>query len=79
MMYLTVIQKSFTLITYLPDKVLRWIGGTPESIGQESTQWGEEVKGKTQEAGKETQQAQGQMEKAWVVWVLKLLVRLKVS
>lgn len=62
-MYLTIIQKSFTLITYLPDKVLRWIGGTPESIGQESAQWGEEVKGKTQEAGKETQQAQGSMEK----------------
>ncbi|KTD14649.1 defect in organelle trafficking protein DotA [Legionella gratiana] len=63
MLYLTIIQKSFTLITYLPDKVLRWIGGTPESIGQESAQWGEEVKGKVQEAGKETQTAQGTMEK----------------
>ncbi|WP_065236269.1 type IVB secretion system protein DotA, partial [Legionella santicrucis] len=61
--YLTIIQKSFTLITYLPDKVLRWIGGTHESIGQESAQWGEEVKGKVQEAGKETQTAQGTMEK----------------
>lgn len=62
-LYLTIVQKSFTLITYLPDKVLRWIGGTPESIGQESAQWGEEVKGKVQEAGKETQTAQGTMEK----------------
>ncbi len=62
-LYLTIIQKSFTLITYLPDKVLRWIGGTPESIGQEASQWGEEVKGKTQEAGKETQTAQGQIDK----------------
>lgn len=42
---------------------MRWIGGTPESIGQESAQWGEEVKGKVQEAGKETQSAQGSMEK----------------
>ncbi|WP_392538742.1 type IVB secretion system protein DotA [Legionella sp. 227] len=62
-LYLVIIQKSFTLISYLPDKVLRWIGGTPESLGQETAQWGEEVKGKTQEAGKETQTAQGQIDK----------------
>ncbi|KTD71375.1 type IVB secretion system protein DotA [Legionella tucsonensis] len=62
-LYLVIIQKAFTLISYLPDKVLRWIGGTPESIGQETAQWGEEVKGKTQEAGKETQTAQGQIDK----------------
>ncbi|HHF7366952.1 TPA: type IVB secretion system protein DotA [Legionella bozemanae] len=62
-LYLVIIQKAFTLISYLPDKVLRWIGGTPESIGQETSQWGEEVKGKTQEAGKETQTAQGQIDK----------------
>ncbi|HHF7352124.1 TPA: type IVB secretion system protein DotA [Legionella anisa] len=62
-LYLVIIQKAFTLISYLPDKVLRWIGGTPESIGQETSQWGEEVKGKTQEAGKETQGAQGQIDK----------------
>ncbi|MCL9685206.1 type IVB secretion system protein DotA [Legionella maioricensis] len=60
-MYLVIVQKSFTLISLLPDKVLRWIGGTPESIGQEATQWGEEVKTKTGEAGKATQDAQGQM------------------
>ncbi|CAM2813869.1 defect in organelle trafficking protein DotA [Legionella steigerwaltii] len=62
-LYLVIIQKAFTLISYLPDKVLRWIGGTPESLGQETAQWGEEVKGKTQEAGKETQTAQGQIDK----------------
>lgn len=62
-MYLVIIQKSFTLISYLPDKILRWIGGSPESLGQETAQWGEEVKGKTQEAGKETQTAQGQIDK----------------
>ncbi|MGL5743389.1 MAG: type IVB secretion system protein DotA [Legionella sp.] len=61
--YLTVVQKSFTLITYLPDKVLRWIGGTPEGIGQETAQWGEESKGQVKEAGKETQTAQGQVDK----------------
>ena len=63
-MYLTVVQKAFTLIFYLPDKVLRWIGGNPESIGSESAQWGDEhVKGKVGDAAKETHNAQGQMSK----------------
>ncbi|HHL3493647.1 TPA: type IVB secretion system protein DotA [Legionella pneumophila] len=53
-MYLIIVQKAFTLIAHLPDKVLRWIGGSPESFGQETMQWGEEAKGKVQEAGKET-------------------------
>lgn len=61
--YLVIVQKAFTLISYLPDKVLRWIGGTPESLGQESSQWGEEVKNKSGEAAKGTQDAQGQMDK----------------
>lgn len=62
-MYLVLIQKSFTLISYLPDKVLRWIGGSPESLGQESAQWAGEVQ-KQQEAGIEkTQGAQGQIDK----------------
>lgn len=60
-MYLVIVQKAFTLISLLPDKVLRWIGGTPESIGQESSQWGEEVKSKSGEAAKATGDAQGQM------------------
>ncbi len=60
-MYLVVVQKSFTLISLLPDKVLRWIGGTQESIGQETAQWGEEVKSKVGEGSKASQDAQGQM------------------
>lgn len=59
--YLVIVQQAFTLISLLPDKVLRWIGGTPESIGQESAKWGEEAKGKISEAGKGTQDAQGQL------------------
>ncbi len=60
-MYITLVQKAFTLITYLPDKVLRWIGGSPESIGAESSQWGDEmVKGKQGEAAKASQDSLGQ-------------------
>lgn len=63
-MYLTLVQKAFTLISYLPDKVLRWIGGSPESLGSESAQWGDEmVKGKSGEAAKGAQDAQGQINK----------------
>jgi defect-in-organelle-trafficking protein DotA len=63
-MYLTLVQKSFSLIYHLPDKVLRWIGGSPESAGAEAAQWGDEhVKGKSGEAGKETQTAQSQISK----------------
>ena len=59
-MYLTVVQKSFTLISILPDKILRWIGGQPESYGSESGQWGEEAKGKIEKAGDASNQAQAQ-------------------
>lgn len=62
-MYVTVVQKAFTLITYLPDKVLRWIGGQPEGIGQEATQWVEEGKGKVEKAGDATAKASGAMGK----------------
>lgn len=62
-MYLIMVQKAFTLISYLPDKVLRWIGGNPESIGSESAQWGDEMKQAVKGAGDETQKAQGQMDK----------------
>jgi defect in organelle trafficking protein DotA len=63
-MYLTVVQKSFTLIGILPDKVLRWIGGQPESIGQEASQWAEEAKKQVEGAGGATAKAQGQMGKS---------------
>ena len=61
-MYLTAVTKSFMLITYLPDKVLRWIGGQPESIGTESSQWAEEGKQKVEKAGGDTMKASQQMQ-----------------
>ncbi len=57
MMYLTIVQKAFSLIAVLPDKVLRWIGGAPEGVGQETMQWGDEAKGKISEAGGKTADA----------------------
>ena len=61
--YMTIVEKAFSLIVNLPDKVLRWIGGHPESYGQETSQWAEQSKGKIQEGGKELQQGQAQMQK----------------
>ena len=55
--YLTVVEKSFTLIYLLPDNVLRWIGGQPESIGKETAQWGDATKRQLEEGGKETGKA----------------------
>nr|MBA2656621.1 type IVB secretion system protein DotA [Tatlockia sp.] len=60
-MYLTVVQKAFTLITYLPDKVLRWIGGQPEGLGEQAAQWAEgETKKQVEGGAKETSKASGQ-------------------
>lgn len=61
-MYLVVVQKAFTLITVLPDKVLRWIGGQPESTGQEAAQWGEEAKGQVSKGGDSTTKAAQQID-----------------
>ncbi|RMX05144.1 type IVB secretion system protein DotA [Legionella jordanis] len=61
-MYLIVVQKSFTLITVLPDKVLRWIGGQAESTGQEVAQWGEDVKGQVKGGGDSTSKAAQQID-----------------
>ncbi len=63
MLYLTIVQKSFTLISHLPDKVLRWIGGQENNAGAESAQWGDELKNKTNDAGKDSATAQGQIGK----------------
>lgn len=52
--YLTIVQKAFTLIHLLPDKVLRWIGGQPESIGAETAGWAEESKRSIESAGDKT-------------------------
>jgi defect-in-organelle-trafficking protein DotA len=62
-MYLMIVQKAFSLITHLPDKVLRWIGGQPESTGQEAAQWSEEGKGKVEKAEGGTMKAGGQRDK----------------
>lgn len=62
-MYLIIVQKSFTMITNLPDRVLRWVGGQAESIGGESAQWGEEAKGRVEKGQDQTQMAQGQIDK----------------
>ena len=61
--YLTVVQKSFTLIASLPDKVLRWIGGQAEGAGQEAAQWAGDVQKQVEGAGKETGSGQAQMDK----------------
>lgn len=50
-MYITVVQKSFNLIADLPDKVLRWIGGSPESRGGESAEWAGETKAAVDKGG----------------------------
>ncbi len=61
--YLTIVQKAFSLINALPDKVLRWIGGQPEGAGAEAEKMGDEVKGKIGEGGKDTITAQTQIGK----------------
>lgn len=52
--YLILVQRSFSLVALLPDQVLRWIGGHPESIGKESSEWGREAEGKVSELGQKT-------------------------
>lgn len=52
--YLTIIQKAFTLIFLLPDKVLRWIGGHPESLASETQHWFQEGSQKLDQFGKVT-------------------------
>ena len=61
---MTIVEKSFSLITMLPDKVLRWIGGHPETYGQEiGQQWTEAAKGQVKEDSKEMPGALGQVQK----------------
>lgn len=62
-MYVTVVQKSFSLITMLPDKVMRWIGSQPESIGGEVAGWAEEDKKQVADAGSSTAKAAAQVSK----------------
>lgn len=63
-MYLTIVEKAFTLISALPDKVMRWIsGGQQESYGAESDRWSEASRGKVEAGGGKTQDAQAAMDK----------------
>ena len=64
MMYMTIVEKAFTLIAVLPDKVLRWIGGQPESHGQDAAQWMADTKGKVEKGGEKSGDAMGQVDKA---------------
>lgn len=61
-MYITVVQKSFGLITALPDKVLRWIaGGQQESLGADTSQWAEEGKRELTTSAEKTAKAGGEI------------------
>jgi len=63
MIYLTIVEKAFSLIAVLPDKVLRWIGGQQEGVGGEAMQWTGEAKGKVDKAGDKMDSAGGGMQK----------------
>jgi defect-in-organelle-trafficking protein DotA len=52
-LYMTLVEKAFSLITLLPDKVLRWIGGQPEQYGQEAASWAGEGKKAVEAQAKE--------------------------
>ncbi len=61
-LYISIVQQAFQLIYYLPDKVLRWIGGAQDQLGSGAVQgMTREVKSKADEGG---QAAKGSMMKA---------------
>ena len=62
--YLTLVEKAFSLIFVLPDKVLRWIGGQQEGIGEAASQWTSDTKGKVEKGGEGMDKAMGSMQKA---------------
>ncbi|MFA5959989.1 MAG: type IVB secretion system protein DotA [Tatlockia sp.] len=76
-MYLVVVQKAFTLITYLPDKILRWIGGQPEGIGEQAAQWGEEPKKQVEAGGEKTTKASQQRDQQLGGYATKAIGGLK--
>jgi hypothetical protein len=63
-MYMTVVQKSFTMIFNLPDKILRWIGAQQEAFGQEIQHWAEESKQKAEQLAQQTEKGLGQADKS---------------
>ena len=52
--YATLVQKCFTLIFMLPDRVMRWIGGGPESYGSDTEKWLDELKNSVEDFAKST-------------------------
>lgn len=53
-MYIGVVQKAFTMIHLLPDRILRYLeGGRVESFGSETAQMGSEVQQQVQGGGQE--------------------------
>lgn len=62
--YMTIVEKAFTLISALPDNILRWIGGHPERHGQEAAQWAGEAKKGVEKAESDSQKAMLQAGKA---------------
>ena len=60
-MYTTVVQRAFELIVMLPDRVLRWIGGTEERYGQEVSQWMQETKGQVDKTSEKLVSAGGEL------------------
>jgi len=58
-MYSTLVQKSFNLISILPDKVLRWVGGSQESYGTDTAEWLSEGKQLIQEQSKGASESMG--------------------
>jgi defect-in-organelle-trafficking protein DotA len=55
-LYSTVVQKSFDLISDLPDKVLRWVGGSQESYGGSTKEWLQEGKQLASDQAKSNQE-----------------------
>jgi defect-in-organelle-trafficking protein DotA len=58
--YTLLVQKAFTMIYILPDKVMRWIGGSAETYGSEAAQWMEETKNKAKQFGEATDKGMAQ-------------------
>lgn len=56
-MYLTIVQKAFTLISHLPDKVLRWVGSQSESLGEQTAGWTQDSKDQVKGASDSTDKA----------------------
>jgi defect-in-organelle-trafficking protein DotA len=58
-LYLLIVQNAFSLIDMLPDKILRWIGGTHETIGEQTSKWADEAKQQSGKGADETLKGQG--------------------